>query len=415
MIFIYKYFGIFLIPLIKLNIKLRIFRGKELKDRFHERYGISQLNKPNKEIIWIHAASVGEFKSADLIINNHYKEYAILVTTTTVSAANYAMKHYGNKIIHQFAPLDIIFWVEKFITFWKPKLVIWIESDIWPITMKTLKKSKINAILVNVRMSPQSFNKWKKFKFIYREITDCFSEIFAQSQIDRDRIKYLTKREVKFIGNLKLSTINEQTDPKEFNHITIKNSPAIMFASTHYNEEMKFLPIIKSLISEIIGIKIFIAPRHPERSNKILRNYIENNLSAKVANETDNTEKDIVIINSFGNLKKYFIKSDIVVLGGSFIKKGGHNPIEPAIYNCAILTGSSIYNWQNIYDEMNEKGACEITKNIDELEKKIKLLFFDKKMMLNMKNSSNLIAQKNFFDREKLFKSINTQLESSIC
>ena len=144
MIVLYKYLGIILIPLIKLNLFFRILKGKEYKNRFSERYGVTNIKKPKGNVIWIHAASVGEFKSADLLINLLYKNYTILVTTTTISAANFASKHYDNKIIHQFAPLDISFWVEKFLNKWQPKLVIWIESDLWPITMMLLKQKSPN-------------------------------------------------------------------------------------------------------------------------------------------------------------------------------------------------------------------------------------------------------------------------------
>ena len=137
----YKYLGILLIPIIKLNLFLRVLQKKEDKKRLSERYGISSIKRPVGDLIWIHASSVGEFKSSSPIINNYYKKYNILVTTTTLSAANYAMKNYKNKIIHQFAPLDIIFWVDKFISKWNPKLVIWIESDLWPITLISIKKN----------------------------------------------------------------------------------------------------------------------------------------------------------------------------------------------------------------------------------------------------------------------------------
>ena len=165
-------------------------RGKENKVRFSERYGIASMERPEGDVIWIHAASIGEFKSAGLLINLLYKNYTILVTTTTLSAANFASKNYNHKIIHQFAPLDISLWVEKFLNKWRPKLVIWIESDLWPITMKLLKQKSIKSLLVNVRMSPQSFKKWKKIKFFYRQMTECFSEILPKANLIKNELKY---------------------------------------------------------------------------------------------------------------------------------------------------------------------------------------------------------------------------------
>ena len=209
MIYFYQIIGLFLIPLIKFNTRRRISVGKELKNRYKERFGITQqLNKFSKKIIWIHAASIGEFKSVDFLINSFHEKYTLLITTTTVSAAEYAVKYYGKKIIHQFAPLDILFWINKFLEHWKPSLIIWVESDLWPTTLHIVKKKKINAILINLRMSPTSFNRWKKIPFFYNEIINCFSEIFAQSKMDQTRVQLLTKKKNKICWQFK--AVNDQ-------------------------------------------------------------------------------------------------------------------------------------------------------------------------------------------------------------
>ena len=161
MIVTYKLFAFLLIPIIKLNIYFRILKKKEDKDRYNERYGISNLKRPDGHLIWIHASSIGEFKSASEIINKLHKKFTILVTTTTLTASNYAINHFGNKIIHQYSPLDIQIWVNRFLDKWKPSLVLWIESDLWPTTLSLIKKKSIKSILINSRISPDSFKKWK--------------------------------------------------------------------------------------------------------------------------------------------------------------------------------------------------------------------------------------------------------------
>ena len=103
----YQFLGFLLIPIIKLNIYLRILKNKEDKDRYCERYGISKIKRPDGKLIWIHASSVGEFKSVSTIIDRLHKKYTILITTTTLTASNYAIDLFGNKIIHQYAPFDI--------------------------------------------------------------------------------------------------------------------------------------------------------------------------------------------------------------------------------------------------------------------------------------------------------------------
>ena len=414
MINLYKYLGIILIPFIKINLFLRILKGKENKERFSERYGIASIKRPKGNLVWIHAASIGEFKSTDLLINILHKDYTILITTTTLSAANFALKNYGHKIIHQFAPLDISIWVEKFLNKWNPQLVIWVESDLWPITMKLLKQKSIKSLLVNVRMSPKSFNKWKKFNFFYKQMTDCFYEIFAQSQLDQERIKTLTNRDIKFIGNLKLSLNSKyKKDSANKNLEYFQNSKTLMLASTHDDEEIQFLPVIERLLSQINNLKIIIAPRHPERAISILSNYQKYGISAKLIENNNFLKEDVIIVDTFGNLPTYFNVSDIVFLGGSLVNKGGHNPIEPAINDCVILTGPYIHNWENIYYEMLENKACFVFDKILNLEKKIKNLFENDNEIYLLKEKSKKLAQKNFFDSKKLIYSIKNILEEN--
>ena len=234
MIYIYKFLSLLLIPIIKLNIKKRIFQKKESASRYKERYGISsKAIKDKRKVIWIHAASVGEFKSSQYFINKYYENYNILITTTTLSASNYANQYYGDKVIHQFAPYDVSQWVNKFLNYWKPSLVIWIESDLWPNTLNAIYKKNIKSIIVNFRISPKSFKKWKLFPKFFNQIMITFSEIFAQSTLDKSRAEFILKKNIKFIGNLKIinsqNTIKKNTNIKENVN---KEKMQIMFRNT---------------------------------------------------------------------------------------------------------------------------------------------------------------------------------------
>ena len=359
MIYIYKVIGFLLIPIIKINIKLRISKNKEVPSRYKERYGYSKYKfSSNKKIIWIHAASVGEFKSSDYFIQKFSKDFNLLVTTTTVSAAKYAVKNYGNNIIHQFAPLDIDIWINKFLNNWKPNFVIWIESDLWPATLYNIKKRGITAILVNLRLSPKSLKKWKLLPSFYTNLLDCFNEVFVQSELDLKRIKSITQRKLNFIGNLKLTTsvLNSQ-NPNIIEINKENNIKYLMLASTHLKEESLLLPVVKKLLKDYKNLRVVIAPRHPERAEEILKLCSSYNLKSQILSKKDDDNHKILIVDSFGILSSYFYISDIVFLGGSFTASGGHNPIEPALQKCAIITGAHIFNWQNIFDNMIEKKS----------------------------------------------------------
>ena len=166
---------------------------------------------------------------------------------------------------------------------------------------------------------------------------------------------------------------------------------------------------------QIDGLKIIIAPRHPERSKTIQSMYQKSGISTKLTSDNTYANDDVLVVDTFGNLPAYFNISDIVFLGGSFVSKGGHNPIEPAIYNCVIITGPHVYNWQNIFEDMLRNNACFVFNKIPILEKKIKKLFEDNNEMNKMKENSKKLAQKNFFDSSELIYIIKNILEVSPC
>jgi 3-deoxy-D-manno-octulosonic-acid transferase len=418
MIYIYKILGFVLIPIIKINVYLRINYNKEMKSRYKERYGNSNYRFNNdKKIIWIHAASLGEFKSSDYFIQKYYQNYNLLITTTTVSAAEYAIKNYGKKIIHQFAPLDVSVWINKFLNKWNPNFIIWIESDLWPATLHSIKKRKIDAVLVNLRLSPKSLKRWELLPSFYNSLLDCFGEIFVQSKLDQQRIAKISKREIKFVGNLKLTPASSNLQKKQLNNVKRKlNTKYLMLASTHLGEESILLPVIKNLLEEFNDLHIIIAPRHPERSSEIFDLYSSYNLKSQILSkkkdkEDKDTDNKILIIDSFGILPKYFAISDIVFLGGSLIPAGGHNPIEPALYNCAILTGSYIFNWQNIFDDMVEKKGCLKLDSIESLKISLKKLLNNENKIFDMQINSLKFSQKKFIDTMSLDNTINNYLD----
>ena len=413
MIYLYKILGFILIPIIKINIQLRIKNNKEIKSRYKERYGCSSYKfNNNKKIIWIHAASVGEFKSSDYLIKKYSENFNLLVTTTTVSAAEYAIENYGDNIIHQFAPLDIDIWINKFLNNWKPNFIIWIESDLWPVTLHNIKKKGINAILVNLRLSPKSLKKWKLLPSFYNNLLDCFNEIFVQSEVDQQRIREITQRKINFIGNLKLTSPMQNLKKSKIIKINKSfNIKFLMLTSTHLKEESLLLPMIKKLLEEFKNLRLIIAPRHPERSKEIVSLCSSYNLKSKLLSTNESDANKILIIDSFGILSSYFNISDIIFLGGSLIPAGGHNPIEPALHGCAILTGTHIFNWQNIFDDMIEKKACLKVESIEDLKISLKNLLNNEDKIQNMKNNSFKFAQKQFVDTIFLDTVINSYLD----
>ena len=402
----YQIISIFLIPFIIGNIFIRIFKKKEDKKRYIERFGKTTVKKNNKnKILWIHAASIGEFKSSDLIIERYHKVFDVLVTTTTKSSADYIKEFYKDKVIHQYIPFDVSIWCSRFLNFWEPNLILWIESDIWPNMLNKIKQKNINCLYLNARISPNSFKKWKKAKNFYRNSLQSFNKIFAQSANDKKRIYELTNLEIDYIGNLKLA--------KNKNFSGLKSNEktnTVIIASTHHNEEKNIIKNIKNTINKY-DLKIYIAPRHPERINVIKRELNKEGISISLESKKINDDDDIIIIDTFGKLNQYFKISDLVILGGSFFKSiGGHNPLEAANYGCGTISGKYVDNWTNIYEDMIKANACILVNTFEEIDLKMNKLLSSASEMKKLQANALKFSNRNFFKKEKLFQDIEVYI-----
>ena len=401
MLRIYQILSTLLIPVIILNVFIRIYKKKEDRLRFVERFGNPTVkNNREKKILWIHAASIGEFKSSDLIIERYHKVFDILVTTTTKSSAEYIKEFYKNKIVHQYIPFDVPLWCSRFLNFWKPNLILWIESDIWPNMLNKIGDKNINCLYLNARISPTSFKKWKSTKNFYRNSLKNFNRIFAQSMDDKERIQELTKLQIEYLGNLKLAK------NKNNSSISKDQSNTVMIASTHSNEEREIIKCIKKTVREY-NLKIYLAPRHLERIGTIKQELNGEGFNISLESKKGNEENTILIIDSFGKLDQYFKISNLVILGGSFLKNiGGHNPIEPASYGCAIISGSYVDNWTNIYEDMVKANSCIIVNKFEDIDIKMKELLNNNLEIKKIQSNAFEFSNRSFFEKEKLFKDI---------
>jgi 3-deoxy-D-manno-octulosonic-acid transferase len=184
-----------------------------------------------------------------------------------------------------------------------------------------------------------------------------------------------------------------------------------MIASKHHNEEDLIIPHIENISKKYPQINFFITPRHPERSKIIFELLQSKRLNVGLHSNIKNTKIQFLIIDSFGKMDEFYNKSDIVILGGSFTNNGGHNPIEAAVANCAIITGPHVYNWQNLYEDMIKKNCCLMIKNSKELEHNIINLIEDKSLISNLKNNALSFSESVFFNEDKLLSLINSKLE----
>jgi 3-deoxy-D-manno-octulosonic-acid transferase len=366
---VYYFTTIVLHYLLRPYLYFRIIKKKESPIRYREKLGITEKKRNDGYLIWFHCSSIGELKSIFPIIDYYLKKNQILVTTSTLSSNEVFQKKYFNirNITHQFAPIDSPQIVKKFFDKWKPNIIFFTESELWPNQIFYAKKKDIPIILLNARISPKSFIKWKLLQTTMSQILDCFKLILCQSNESKNYFTYFSNNNVEMFGNLKF-IIEESSNIKNEEDINVHNRIIFIALSTHNTEEELCIKTHISLKVKYPNLLTLIIPRHINRINEIEKIIQKSKLEFLVQDSFSNVKNstDILIINSYGVTQKFLKFSKFIFMGGSLINHGGQNPIEVAYNNSIIFHGPYIYNFTEIYDFLNkEKVAFEIKSDAD--------------------------------------------------
>ena len=360
--------------------------SKEKIQRIREKFSLYKNTRPKGKLIWINGVSIGEAKTAITVANEIKKnnpDCIILLTTSTSSSYDLISKMKINfKLVY--APLDISYVVNRFLTNWKPSLTIFIESEVWPNIFWSLKKRSIKLKIFNARMSKKSYTTWKRFNFFAKQIFCLIDVCFVQDFKSKERFKRLGVKNVKKIENIKFLSKELDVDNKKYIFLKnkLKNKRIVTFFSSHKGEEELFLDCFDKLEKKIKNLFFIIIPRHLDRIDNIIEIF---NKKGRAFNYRDNSESNIIdnnplIVNSMGELGLFFKLSEIAVVGGSFSNKGGHNPIETQSFNCSVIFGPHMENFKEIKDLIVKNNAGFEVKNLNGLIKKINAILKNKKL-----------------------------------
>ena len=364
--------------LLRPYLHLRILKKKESPIRFKEKLGITNAQRQDGYLMWFHCASIGELKSIFPIIDHYVKKNRILLTTSTLSSSEIFYKKYSNNknIIHQFAPIDSPQIVKRFFLKWKPNIIFFTDSELWPNQIFYAKNNNIPIILLNGRISKKSFSKWKLFKITMHEILKSFKLILCNSSQSSDYLHYFKTNNIETIGNLKF-IISENLASKNEDNINIQKRIIFIALSTHDTEEEFCIKAHISLKLKYPNLLTLIIPRHINRISKIegvIKKLKLNSLTQDSLSDIKD-DTDILIINTYGNTQRFLKLSKYIFIGGSLINHGGQNPIEVAYNNSFIFHGPYIYNFAEIYNFLNKENISFEVKTekelIDLIEKKI--------------------------------------------
>ncbi|WP_085904053.1 3-deoxy-D-manno-octulosonic acid transferase [Kiloniella majae] len=372
-------------PLVKYHLKKRITRGKEHPVRYTEKLGYASQAKPKDKLVWIHGASVGESLSILPLLETFHSlrpDLTFLVTTGTATSARLMEERLPPYAIHQFVPVDLPLAIGNFLRNWRPDIALIIESELWPNMIFRTKAHGIPLILLNGRMSQKSAKSWARASFFIGDLLNQFDLILAQSSTDARRFNELGAPHVKKQSNLKFAAAPLSYKQGDFEELSaqIGTRPVWFASSTHRGEEVFLAEVHEKLREKIPDLLCIIAPRHPERGSEILNEFQGKNLPLSLRSEGNRITEDtsIYLADTLGELGLFYALSPVVIIGGSLLRKGGQNLLEPARQNCAIICGPEMQNFEEICNEMVDKHAIIKLSQTEDIIAQLEALLLNK-------------------------------------
>jgi 3-deoxy-D-manno-octulosonic-acid transferase len=343
-------------PVLEAYLSLRLRRGKEDPERTGERRGQASQPRPKGRLVWCHAASVGESVSLLPVVQQLvFDGFSVLVTTGTVTSAKVMAARLPQGAFHQYIPVDHPVWVARFLDHWQPDVVLWAESEFWPNILAGIKSRQIPTVLLNARMSPVTFKKWRWAPKTAATLLSVFDLCLAQNADEAARLSALGARNVQVSVNLKYATEDLPFDVQGLQVFqqAIDGRPCLLWASTHAGDEAIALRLHRAAMQKRPDMLTVIVPRHPVRGDDVAQLIVESGLSFARRSKGALPDKGhaVYLADTLGELGLFFRAIPTVIMGGSFSAVGGHNPIEPAQLGCRIFFGPKDHNFKTIVSE----------------------------------------------------------------
>lgn len=382
---VYRGLTVALGPAVRLYLAHRRRQGKEDALRFPEREGYPSRVRPPGPLLWIHAASIGEAVSTLALIDRLAGERPalnMLVTTGTVTSAHLlATRLPTGHAWHQYVPVDRPVYVRRFLTHWKPDLALWVESELWPNLIVETRRRGIPLLLVNGRMSLASFRRWSRVPALIRPLLRGFDLCLTQDAIQAERFARLGAPRALTVGDLKSAAAPLPVDEVAFGafEAAIGRRPRWLAASTHAGEEEMAAEAHARLRQRFPDLLTVIAPRHPPRADEIAEILKRRGLRVRRRSKGERIgiDTDVYLADTLGELGLFYRIGRVAYIGGSMGGIGGHNPLEAALLDCAILHGPDMANAAAMAEALRAAGASEVVTDAASLARALESILAD--------------------------------------
>ena len=388
---IYNLLILLLIPIFQLRILIKSYRDRGYRANFAHRYGrnFTTINRQKKKLIWFHAVSLGEVIGSQDVIRLMLKHYDVVLTTTTPTGFRKAQEIYKDSIAINYAPWDLNILIQRFIDFYQPEALLIFETEIWPAMISTTYKKHIPIFLINARLSLKSYKAYSKVSWLLQDIMQMITFVFAQTPRHLERFIQLgiKKEQINIVGSVKF-------DAPGLNPKDLDLPDFILGASTHLGEEKIILKAFQQIRNNY-SHKLFICPRHPERSLEVLALATQMNYKAQLYSQMNLEDYDVCVVDGIGLLPDFYNGADLAFVGGSLVPRGGHNLIEPAVLGTPIIVGNHTFNFEEIAAKFIDKKACFLVHDGKELFLAMQSILEDSQIALSLSRNAREVVELN--------------------
>lgn len=390
---IYTFLAYLLQPFILLEMFRRSLKQKAYRRRLCERYAfyVSKSNpqpkpKPKPNGIIVHAASVGEVIAITPLVKTlqrFYPNLPITLTTVTPTGSERVKVAFGDSVSHFYLPYDLPDAVSRFLNHTQPKAIIVVETELWPTLIRVANKRKIPFIIANARLSLRSAKRYGMIKKYLQPMLNGISLIMSQDKVSADRYLELGIKPRRLVntGNLKFDLeVSEKLTQKVERvkaKLNMSHRPIWVAGSTHEGEDKLLLEAHQNLLKTYPDLLLILVPRHPERFNSVAELIEKEQMTFIRRSEKQPLTDNITVLlgDTMGEMLLFYGLSQIAFVGGSLVKHGGHNPLEPIAFKLPVISGRYTYNFTEIFSKLKSvNGVVKIESNVEELEQAVRSL-----------------------------------------
>lgn len=384
---IYSLFFYLFTPFIVLRLLWRSRKAPDYRKRISERFGFTSITAEPKTVL-IHCVSVGETLAAAPLIEAllaHKPDHRLVLTSTTPTGSAQVKRLFGDRVSHCYLPYDLPDTVARFMRRIQPSMAIFIETEVWPNMIHYCQQKNIPTALVNARMSEKSFLGYIKLHWLSLPMFAGLNLITAQHQSDAKFLAALGAKHIVVTGSLKNDfviddTMRDQASKLKFQWQQVRGGDlmCIIAASTHAGEDQLILDSFAKIYTQHPNTLLIIVPRHPERFKPVTDLSIKAGFNTqRRTDKTLDTNTQVLIGDTMGELQMLFGTADIAIMGGTFIENGGHNFLEPAAWGIPIISGKSVYNFAAISEALRATQALVTVASQEALSRETRLLISD--------------------------------------